>query len=94
MDKCPEWEFIKDTKVSQQLALQDGLFCDPVIFGKFWLNVRNTCAFNSLFQVIMNAIISNISQNNIIDKSENKTVQLAVNVLTDKQNNIPKNSDV
>ncbi|CAL1685163.1 unnamed protein product [Lasius platythorax] len=55
LDKCLEWEFIKDTKP----ALKNGLFCDLVILGKLRLNVRKICAFDSLFQVIMSAIASN-----------------------------------
>lgn len=38
-DKCPEWEFIKDTKVSKQPAFKNGLFCNPVILRKLRLNV-------------------------------------------------------
>lgn len=85
LDKCSEWEFIKNTKISKQPAFKNGLFCNPVILGKLRLNVRNTCAFDSLFQVVMSAIASNEVYREIIDKSANKTVQLAMKIFTDKQ---------
>ncbi|KMQ93232.1 kda protein in nof-fb transposable element [Lasius niger] len=56
LDTCPEWEYIKDTKVCKLPVLKNGLFCDSIIMGKFRLNVKNTCAFDSPFQVIMSAM--------------------------------------
>ncbi|KAL0105529.1 hypothetical protein PUN28_016893 [Cardiocondyla obscurior] len=73
LDKCPEWEFIKNAKVAKQPTFKNGLFCNPIILEKFRINVRNTCAFDSIFQIIMSAIASN----QIYRKSINKSVALA-----------------
>lgn len=56
LDTCPKWEYIKNTKVSKLPAFKNGSFCEPVTMEQFKLNLKNTCAFDSLFQVIMNAI--------------------------------------
>lgn len=85
LDACPEWEYIKDAKVSKLPVFKNGLFCKPVIMGKFGLNLKNTCAFDSLFQVIMNAIASNQVYYEILEKSNNQTIRLTLKILTGKK---------
>lgn len=74
LDTCPEWEYIKDTKVSRLPAFKNDLFCEPVIMGKLRLNLQKTCAFDSLFQVIMSAMASNRVYCKILEKSTNQTI--------------------
>lgn len=53
--------------------------------GKLRLNLQKTCAFDSLFQMIMSAMASNRVYCKILEKSTNQTIQLALKILTGKQ---------
>lgn len=85
LDTCPEWEYIKDTKISKLSAFKNGLFCEPINMKQFKLNIKNTCAFDSLFQVIMSAMASNRIYYEILEKSNNRTIRLTLKILTSKQ---------
>ncbi|EFN79297.1 hypothetical protein EAI_06947 [Harpegnathos saltator] len=85
LDTCPEWKYIKDTKVSKLPIFKNGLFCQPIIMGNFRLNLKKTCAFDSLFQVIMSAMASHRVYCEILEKSNNQTIRLALKILTGKQ---------
>lgn len=52
---------------------------------QFKLNIKNTCAFDSFFQVIMSAMASNRIYYEILEKSNNRTIRLALKILTGKQ---------
>lgn len=81
----PRMGIIKDTKISRLPAFKNGLFCEPVIMEKLRLNLQKTCAFDSLFQVIMSAMASNQVYYKILEKSTNQTIQLALKILIGKQ---------
>jgi len=90
LDKCPEWQHIKNTKVSKLLAFKNGLFYPPVKMEKYRLNLLKTCAFDSSFQVIMNAMASNSVYYEILEKSTNQIILLALKIL--KEDDTKRNS--
>ncbi|EFN73573.1 hypothetical protein EAG_13538, partial [Camponotus floridanus] len=63
----------------------NGLFCPPVKMEKYRLNLLKTCAFDSLFQVIISAMASNNVYYEILEKSTNQTILLALKILKDKK---------
>lgn len=52
---------------------------------KYRLNLPKTCAFDSLFQVVMSAIASNSVYYESLEKSTNQTILLALKILKDKK---------
>lgn len=85
LEKCPEWQFVKDSLTSKLPIFKNGSFCKPVSIGKYKLNVKCTCAFDSLFQVIMSSIASNTEYHEKLSKSTNQMIRLALKVLHDKK---------
>lgn len=85
LDSCPEWDYIKNTKVSKLPSFKNGLLCQPIIMGNVRLNVKRTCAFDTLFQLIMCAMASNQVYCESLEKSTNQTIQLARKILVEKQ---------
>lgn len=81
LDTCPEWEYIKNTKILKLPAFKNDLLCEPVVMERFKLNLKRTCAFNSLFQVIMSAMASNQVYCETVEKSNNDIIQLALQIL-------------
>ncbi|KAK2578404.1 hypothetical protein KPH14_012736, partial [Odynerus spinipes] len=85
LDTCPEWDYIKNTKISKLPLFKNGLFCQPVIMGDIRLNLKRTCAFDTLFQLVMSAMASNQVYYESLEKCTNRTVQLARKILVEKQ---------
>jgi hypothetical protein len=58
-DNCPDWEFIKDARASRIPVLMNGSTLPPVrIQGCDW-NITETCAFDSIFHVVINGMAIN-----------------------------------
>jgi len=49
LDTCPEWEYIKNAKVSRLPCLTNGSFCKPLVVNDITLNLKNTCALIHYF---------------------------------------------
>lgn len=85
LDKCPEWQFTKDSLIPRLPIFKNGSFCQPVCMGKYKLNVKRTCAFDSLFQILMSSIASNAEYRKKLSESTNQTMKLALKVLHGKK---------
>lgn len=85
LDTCPEWDCIKNTKVAKLPSFKNGLFCQPVIMGNLRLNLKRTCAFDTLFHLVVSAMASNHVYSKALEGSTNRTIQLARKILVEKQ---------
>lgn len=86
LDKCPEWQFIKDTRISKLPIFINGNFCGPVNLGKTKLNIKKTCAFDSIIQLVMSGIATNHDYERNIKNCPNATIQLALKVIGSNKN--------
>lgn len=82
LDKCSEWDFIKNSKSSFNLPLIiNGSKCKPVKQGKLIINIQETCAFDSILQLVVSGIVTHATYRNAISLSSNDIFQLAKSIL-------------
>lgn len=85
LDNCPEWDFIKDSKIGRIPIFTNGNIASTVRLGDYNLNVRDTCAFDSIIQVIISGILGNrLYREQTID-SNCPIMQLCHNVIDEKK---------
>lgn len=77
LNKCPEWKYIKNVKFYKLPSFKNGNFCPIVNIGKYLLNVKNTCAFDSILHVILSAIASNAIYSKKPKDTVNRTILFA-----------------
>lgn len=59
LDKCPEWDFIKNAQLGTIPMFKNGFLSSTVKMGSSKLNITRTCAFDSIIQIILIAIATN-----------------------------------
>lgn len=61
LDKCPEWDYLKNIKSFNLPLIINGSKCKPLHMKREQLlTVQETCAFDSLLQIIASGIAANI----------------------------------
>lgn len=85
LDNCPEWDFIKDSKIGRIPILRNGNISIPVNMGPYKLNMRNTCAFDSIFHVVVSGILNNRLYREKIISTNCPIIQLCYNVIDAKK---------
>jgi len=70
LDKCPEWDYLKNTKSFNLPLLINGSKCKPIKQGRFVMTVQETCAFDSILQLVTNGIAAHATYRNAIQSSE------------------------
>lgn len=80
LDKCPEWDFIKNSKSFNLPLIINGSKCNPVKQGQLKINVHETCAFDSILQLVLSAIVAHPEYRNTIDSSSSDIFQLAKSI--------------
>jgi len=69
LDKCPEWDYLKNTKSFNLPLLINGSKCKPIKQGRFVMTVQKTCAFDSILQLVINGIAAHATYRNAIQSS-------------------------
>ena len=82
LDKCAEWDFIKDVTSSRLPMFKNG---NKVMLGKVTMNLQSTCAFDSIFQIVLNALVSNKTYRDLCTASSAEIISLAFSVLNQKK---------
>jgi len=59
LDDCPEWDYIKDSKIGQIPIILNENISGPVRINDYNLNIMQTCAFDSIFQVVVSELLAN-----------------------------------
>lgn len=80
LDKCPEWDYLKNTKSFNLPLLINGSKCKPIKQGQIVMTVQETCAFDSILQLVANGIAAHAAYRNAIQSSEG-IFQLARSIL-------------
>lgn len=83
LDACADWDFLPSGTAVGIPLISNGNLCEPVHCDGIKIIVRDTCAFDSLLQVIMSAIATNPSYKEAIRAIDNKIIKLAERLLTD-----------
>lgn len=52
MTPCPDWDFIDSEKAINIPIMRNGSLCNVTVINKEHIVVTETCAFDSIFQVI------------------------------------------
>lgn len=84
LDNCPEWDFIKDSKIGRIPILRNGNISTPVNMGAYNLNMRNTC-FDSIFHVVVSGILDSRLYREKITSTNYPIIQLCYNVIDAKK---------
>jgi len=70
LDKCPEWDYLKNTKSFNLPLLINGSKCKPIKQGQFVMTVQEICAFDSILQLVTNGTAAHVTYRNAIQSSE------------------------
>lgn len=82
LDKCPEWDFLNNIKSFNLPLIINGSKCKPLHIKQGQsLILQETCAFDSLLQIIASGIAANIEYRSAIESSSDKIFQLARSIL-------------
>ncbi|KAF9822906.1 hypothetical protein SFRURICE_010435, partial [Spodoptera frugiperda] len=85
LDDCPEWDFIKHSKTAHAPVLLNGNISGSVRLNNQYLNVNSTCTFNSIFQVVFNALLANKVYFEKLQSSDYPIINLAQRVSEKKK---------
>lgn len=85
LDNCPEWDFIKDSKIGRIPIFRNGSISTSVNMGAYKLNMRRTCAFDSIYHVVFSGIVGNRLYREILTSTNCPTIQLCNNVIGAKK---------
>lgn len=81
MPSLSDWDLIPLNKAVGIPILKNGSLCNAVHLDKKHIIVRETCAFDSILQIVVNAIATYEKYKDNVSDTENHFVQLAQNVL-------------
>lgn len=83
LDACADWDFLPNGPAVGIPLISNGNLCEPVHCDGIKVIVKDTCAFDSLLQVIMSAIATNPSYKEATCAIDSKITKLAERLLTD-----------
>jgi len=83
LDACADWDFLPNGPTVGIPLISNGNLCEPVHCDGVKIIVKDTCAFDSLLQVIMSAIATYPSYKEAIRTIDCKIIKLAERLLTD-----------
>lgn len=69
LDKCPEWDYLKNTKSLNLPLLINGSKCNAVKQKQLAMTVQETCAFDSLVQLVVSGIAAHETYRNEIQST-------------------------
>lgn len=76
-----EWDFIKNSKSSNLPLVINDSKCRPVKRGQLTMTIQETCAFDSILQLVISAIVAHAAYRNAIQSSSNDIFKLANSIL-------------
>jgi len=83
LDKCPEWDYLKNIKSSNLPLISNGSKCKPIKRGQSMMTVQETCAFDSLLQLVASGIATHAAYRNAVESSSDSIIRLAISLLED-----------
>jgi len=54
--QCADWDFVETNRTIGIPLLKNGSLCNAVIINKEYIVVRETCAFDSIFQIVASSM--------------------------------------
>jgi len=81
MDPFPDWDLVQSHKFVNMPLLRNGNLCDSIKLKNKYVCVRNTCAFDSVVQLLSHAIGKEKFYKNVIEDSQLPVLKLAQNIL-------------
>lgn len=82
LDKCAEWDYIKNMKSHNLPLMINGNKCKAVNMKRgLILNVQETCAFDSILQIVASAIATHTAYGDAVRSSSDSIFHLAANIL-------------
>lgn len=79
---CADWDLITTNKAVGISLLKNGSVCNATTVGKEKIVIRETCAFDSIFQVVANGICMSDAYKTAMITSSNLFLKLIMDVLT------------
>lgn len=77
LDKCSEWDFMKNNKSFNLSLMINGSKCKLVKQDQQIINIQETCAFDSILQLVVSGIVTHAAYRNALISSSNDIIQLA-----------------
>lgn len=81
LDKCSEWDFIKNSKSFNLPLVINGSKCRPIKQGQLIITVQETCAFDSILQLVVSATVAHAAYQTALQSSSNDIFRLAKSIL-------------
>lgn len=81
LNDYPEWDHVKSDTVVGIPLVKNGNLCRSVHINKLNLVVRDTCAFDSILQIVMCALASNCTYKSAMVNIDNRLLCLAQDIL-------------
>lgn len=92
LDDCLDWDHISTLQRITIPLLKNGSLLKSSRCGDHFIVVRETCAFDSLTQVVLNAIVTNPIYADIINTKNNNFCNFAKSILLIKTKNVTNNN--
>lgn len=83
LDKCLEWDYLKNIKSFNLSLIINGSKCRPIKKGQSMMTVQETCAFDSLLQLVASGIATHTAYRNAVQSSSDNIFRLAKSLLED-----------
>lgn len=81
LDTCSDWDYVQSHKAIEIPILKNGNLCDSMqIDGKF-ISIKETCAFDSLIQLITHAIGKEYRYKEAVQHLDHPVIKLAISIL-------------
>lgn len=81
LDDYPEWDYVKSDVVVGIPIIKNGNLCGPIHINKLQLVIRETCAFDSILQIVMCAFASHCTYKTAMMNTDNPLLLLAQDIL-------------
>ena len=81
LDNCPDWDYVQSHKKIELPIFKNGNLCDHVRIGEVLVLIKETCAFDSLMQLVMHAIGKEIRYKERIQYLDYPFIKLALNII-------------
>jgi len=85
LDKCPEWDYLKNIKSSNLPLIINGSKYKPIKREQSMMTVQETCTFDSFLQLVASGIATHAAYRNAIESSSDSIIRLAISLLEDSR---------
>lgn len=81
LDPCSDWDYVQTHKVVHIPILKNGNLCNSIRVDGTHVLIKETCAFDSVLQLIMHAIGKDCHYKEIVQQLDHSMIQLGMSVL-------------